>query len=86
VCCWLDGRSFRGVDACLLVGFFRVHVVKVRFSNIRSLLQVVLNCNVTSLCKYKKKSEDFHKFQDEMGTIFGFGFYKKEESIEEASA
>jgi len=28
-------------------------------------LQVVINCNVTSVCVYKKKSPDFHKFIDE---------------------
>jgi hypothetical protein len=47
-------------------------------------LVVVINCNVTSTCKYKKKSDDFHKFTDEEGTVWGFGFYKKEESFAES--
>ena len=46
--------------------------------------QVAINCNVTHLCRYKKKSDDFHKFTDENGTVFGFGFYKKDESLREA--
>lgn len=48
-------------------------------------LAVVINCNVTGSCKYKKKSEDFHKFTDEEeGATYGFGFYKKEESLTES--
>lgn len=47
-------------------------------------LQVVINCNVTSICVYKKKSPDFHKFIDEENKTYGFGFYKKEESYEES--
>jgi len=46
--------------------------------------QVVLNCNIVSTCVYKKKSDDFHKFTDEDGIVFGFGFYQKVESIKEA--
>ncbi len=45
---------------------------------------MVCNCNVTATCKYKKKSTDFHKFTDEDENVLGFGFYKKEESIEES--
>lgn len=47
-------------------------------------MQVVVNCNVTATCRYKKKSGDFHKFTDEEDIVYGFGFYKKEESIEES--
>lgn len=45
---------------------------------------VVINCNLVPSCKYKKKSPDFHKFQDETGNVYGFGFYKKEETLKEA--
>eukprot|EP00823_Brevimastigomonas_motovehiculus_P009874 TRINITY_DN970_c1_g1_i1.p1 TRINITY_DN970_c1_g1~~TRINITY_DN970_c1_g1_i1.p1 ORF type:complete len:286 (+),score=91.35 TRINITY_DN970_c1_g1_i1:94-951(+) len=45
---------------------------------------VVVNANVTAFCKYKKKTTDFHKFTDEDDNVYGFGFYKKEESIEES--
>jgi len=54
------------------------------FTHLIICTQVVINCNVVSSCKYKKKSPDFHKFQDESGTVFGFGFYKREESLVEA--
>lgn len=46
--------------------------------------EVVINCNVTAICKYALKSEDFHKFTDEEKNVFGFGFYKKEESLHES--
>jgi hypothetical protein len=45
---------------------------------------VVINCNVNSSCRYKRKSDDFHKFTDEENNTYGFGFYKKEESIAES--
>lgn len=46
--------------------------------------QVVINSNVTFACKYKKKSDDFHKFVDEEDRTFGFGFWKKDDSFEES--
>eukprot|EP01006_Ploeotia_vitrea_P026259 TRINITY_DN59233_c0_g1_i2.p1 TRINITY_DN59233_c0_g1~~TRINITY_DN59233_c0_g1_i2.p1 ORF type:complete len:452 (-),score=212.26 TRINITY_DN59233_c0_g1_i2:846-2201(-) len=45
---------------------------------------VVLNCNITNQCKYKTKSDDFHKFTDENGAVYGLGFYKKEDSVVDA--
>jgi len=72
-------------------GWSQVHLYKDEADNTHRVVawtvsdfKVVLNCNVTHLCKYKKKSPDFHKFQDENSAVFGFGFYKKEESLKEA--
>lgn len=72
-------------------GWSQVHMYKDEADNTHRVVgwtvsdfKVVLNCNVTHLCKYKKKSPDFHKFQDENSTVYGFGFYKKEESLKEA--
>eukprot|EP00466_Bigelowiella_natans_P014200 jgi/Bigna1/81626/fgenesh1_pg.82_\ len=46
---------------------------------------VVINVNVTQDCSYKKKSEDFHKMMTGGGKeTFGFGFYRKQESLDEA--
>ncbi len=45
---------------------------------------VVLNANINHSCRYKMKSDDFHKFTDEEGNVYGFGFYKKEESVKES--
>jgi len=46
--------------------------------------QVVINCNVTLLCQYKKKSLDFYKFIDEETNTYGFGFYKKNDTFAES--
>jgi hypothetical protein len=46
---------------------------------------VVVNANITPLCKYKKKSDDFHQFTDEDTNKYGFGFYKQKESLYEDS-
>lgn len=48
--------------------------------------QVVINCNVSLLCQYKKKSLDFYKFIDEEENTYGFGFYKKDPSYQESEA
>jgi len=48
------------------------------------LPQVVLNANVSGMCKYKRKTADFHKFTDENAVVWGFGFYSKGESAAEA--
>eukprot|EP00808_Paulinella_micropora_P001503 g71283.t1 len=46
--------------------------------------EVVINCNIGPTCKYTKKSADFHKLVDEEGTVYGFGFYKKEKALLES--
>lgn len=49
-----------------------------------AVLQVVVNVNVTHFSKYKKKSDDFHKFTDEYGAVYGFGFYQGPEALVES--
>eukprot|EP00808_Paulinella_micropora_P000255 g13037.t1 len=46
--------------------------------------EVVINCNIGPTCKYTKRSADFHRFCDEDGTTYGFGFYKKDRALLEA--
>ncbi len=47
---------------------------------------VILNCNLTSTCRYKKKTDDFHKFVDADGVVWGFGFYVKGDALKESNA
>ena len=47
---------------------------------------VIVNANITAKCSYKRKSSDFHKLATETKQVYGFGFYKKEASLEEAEA
>mmetsp|Transcript_21586 Transcript_21586/g.52845 ORF Transcript_21586/g.52845 Transcript_21586/m.52845 type:complete len:501 (-) Transcript_21586:350-1852(-) len=48
--------------------------------------QVILNVNINDKCLYKKKSADFHKLVTGSKSVFGFGFYNKKESLEEANS
>lgn len=73
-------------------GWTQVHVYRDKVDGSHRIVgwtvlgfEVVINANVTPLCKYKKKKEDFHKFTDEENTTFGFGFYKHKESSYEDS-
>lgn len=73
-------------------GWTQVHVYRDKLDGSHRIVgwtvlgfEVVINANVTSLCKYKKKKEDFHKFTDEENTTYGFGFYKHKESSYEDS-
>lgn len=65
---------YRAFDAYICPADRRATVNTVLFH------QVVINANVTMHCKYKRKSEDFHKFTDEEDVTYGFGFYKQKES------
>ena len=42
--------------------------------------KVILNALVTQKCRYRQKSNDFHKFSGEDKT-YGFGFYEKPEAL-----
>lgn len=42
---------------------------------------IMLNANITKSCIYRRKSGDFHKFQDESGAGWGFGFHKGPEAV-----
>jgi hypothetical protein len=45
---------------------------------------VLMNSNLTHKSKYSKKAPDFHKYVDEGGKIWGFGFYHDENSTNKA--
>ncbi len=45
---------------------------------------VLINSNVTHKSKYAKKAADFHKYVDDAGKIWGFGFYHDENSANKA--
>ena len=47
--------------------------------------QLVLNVSFSADCRYRAKSDDFHKLRDDEGRSWGFGFYKREESLREAN-
>ena len=46
---------------------------------------LTLNVAFTADCRYKAKSDDFHKLRDDDGRSWGFGFYKQHHSLREAT-
>eukprot|EP01084_Bolivina_argentea_P004324 8226_1 len=46
--------------------------------------QVLMNCNVANVCKYKQKSKTFYSFTDENNDYYGLKFYKSNSGIKQA--
>ncbi|MES1908186.1 MAG: hypothetical protein MHM6MM_001167 [Cercozoa sp. M6MM] len=47
---------------------------------------ILINVNITELCKLKIKTPDFHKLTDETGKVWGFGYHNGTNSLEQAHA
>ena len=46
----------------------------------------LIDCQITSTSRYKKRSDDFHRLVDSSGTTWGLGFYTKGDAVKEANS